>query len=164
MAFINEFPELCTRANAGPPYTQGFHSFMYKNTHQAVPNRRGGTCPEMCGVITVRTGKADHEQGTLRTAGTAPETGVSQDGSGICQQLWGGNQCGRDDLSSYNPPCLEAACHSPEALPSQGVKLSKGRQGEWGCQEACRVRYFRIRVTDHVAAPAPLHPERQRVA
>lgn len=65
LTFTNEFSELCTRASAGPPYAQGSHSFMYKNTHHAVPNRRrGGMCPEMCGVNTVRTGRVDHLQGS----------------------------------------------------------------------------------------------------
>lgn len=76
LTFINEFSELCTRANAGHSYVQGFHPFMYKNTHQAVLNRREGTCPEMCGVITIRTGRAAQQQGTLRetvrTTGTVP--------------------------------------------------------------------------------------------
>lgn len=55
-----------------------------------------------------------------------------------------------DDLSGYNPPCLETACHSPEASMSRGVKLRTGWQSERGYQ-ASRVRRFRIRTTDPVA-------------
>lgn len=151
LIFINDFSEPCTRASAGPPYTHGFHLFVYKNTHHAVPNRRGGTCPKMCGVSTIRTGGGRPPAGNPEDCGedtTTPEAGVSYNVSGSCQQLWGGTKRSKEDLSSYNLPCLEAACHSPDALLSKGVKLRKGWQGERGCQ-ASRVRYFRIRITDH---------------
>lgn len=151
LIFINDFSEPCTRASAGPPYTHGFHLFVYKNTHHAVPNRRGGTCPKMCGVSTIRTGGGRPPAGNPEDCGedtTTPGAGVSYNVSGSCQQLWGGTKRSKEDLSSYNLPCLEAACHSPDALLSKGVKLRKGWQGERGCP-ASRVRYFRIRITDH---------------